>query len=65
MTAEERRQARLEKKRKRKEEFDARYDIKTDGDDEFYQAWKAEMEEQAKVSTEHNKQMVRSICLML
>lgn len=50
MTAEERKQARLEKKRKRKEEFDAMYDVKTDGDDDFYTSWKAEMEQQAQVS---------------
>jgi hypothetical protein len=49
MTAEERRQERLEKKKKRKEEFDAMYDVKTDGDDEFYQSWKSQLEEQAKV----------------
>ena len=58
MTAEERRQDRLEKKRKTKEEFDARYDIKTDGDDDFYQAWKAEMEEQAKVYFDYHSHMV-------
>ena len=67
MTAEERRQDRLEKKRKRKEEFDARYDIKTDGDDDFYQAWKAEMEEQAKVCFDYHSHLAHNqvISLML
>nr|KAG5696027.1 hypothetical protein BaRGS_013933 [Batillaria attramentaria] len=45
MTATERR---LEKKRKMKEMFNAEYDTK--GDDQFYTAWKAEMEEQAKLN---------------
>ena len=44
MTAYERR---LEKKKKLKEMFDSQYDMK--GDSEFYDSWKAELEEQAKV----------------
>ena len=46
MTAEERREA---KRKKRKAEFDAQYDHRIKDDDEFYQAWKGEMEQQAKV----------------
>ena len=44
MTANERR---IEKKRKLKEAFDTLYDQKGD---EFYDTWKSELEEQAKVS---------------
>ena len=44
MTANERR---MEKKRQLKEMFDSQYDMK--GDSEFYDTWKAELEEQAKV----------------
>lgn len=50
MTANERR---MEKKRQLKEAFDSQYDMK--GDSEFYDTWKAELEEQAKVTTCHNK----------
>lgn len=45
MTADERR---AEKKRKLKEMFDTQYDMK--GDTEFYDNWKEELEQQAKVS---------------
>ncbi|GFO38107.1 ribosome biogenesis protein bms1 [Plakobranchus ocellatus] len=45
MTAQERR---LAKKRKIKELFDRDYDSK--GDDQFYETWKAEMDEQAKLN---------------
>ena len=41
-------QRRLEKKRKQKEMFDSQYDMKDDS--EFYDNWKLEMEQQAKVS---------------
>lgn len=44
MSAQERR---LAKKRKMKELFDNEYDMK--GDNEFYESWKAETDEQAKV----------------
>ena len=44
MSAQERR---LAKKRKIKEMFDKDYDSK--GDDQFYESWRAEMDEQAKV----------------
>lgn len=44
MTADERR---AEKKRKLKEMFDTQYDMK--GDTEFYDNWKEELEQQAKV----------------
>lgn len=46
MTAQERRE---EKKRKLKEAFNAQYDLKDDS--EFYDTWKAETEQQAKVCT--------------
>ncbi|PVD24966.1 hypothetical protein C0Q70_15462 [Pomacea canaliculata] len=39
---------RMQKKRKMKESFDEHYDSK--GDDAFYTAWKAEIEEQAKLN---------------
>ena len=45
MTATERRD---EKKRKLKETFNAQYDVKDDS--EFYDSWKAETEQQAKVN---------------
>ncbi|XP_053392079.1 ribosome biogenesis protein BMS1 homolog [Mercenaria mercenaria] len=45
MTAEERR---VEKKRKLKEMFDTQYDMK--GDTEFYDNWKEELEQQAKMN---------------
>lgn len=45
MSAQERRMA---KKRKIKELFDKEYDSK--GDDQFYESWKAEMDEQAKLN---------------
>lgn len=42
------RERRLEKKRKIKERFDMEYDGK--GDNAFYETWKSEADEQAKVS---------------
>lgn len=48
MSAEERR---AEKKRKLKEMFDSQYDMK--GDTEFYDNWKEELAQQAKVGYFH------------
>ncbi|GFS24785.1 ribosome biogenesis protein BMS1 [Elysia marginata] len=52
MSAQERR---LAKKRKIKEMFDKEYDSK--GDDQFYDSWKAEMDEQAKLNRSEFEEM--------
>ena len=56
MTADERR---AEKKRKLKEMFDTQYDMK--GDTEFYDNWKEELDQQAKVGILKNEERALEI----